>query len=86
MNIEISEDLIKEHIDKKVSQIVGRWLEDHENYINHAIEKEVYDQIDRKYFDIVLERVEKIADEKIIEAASARLSKDIAEAYCKAYY
>ena len=86
MKIEINEKKIQEEIEKKIPQIVGRYIEDHFNIVEYAIRKEIYDQIDRKYFDLVKGRLDLVADEAIIETAASIFASDLKKAYADAYY
>ena len=90
MQIEINEryvdELLERQFKKAIGEAVGAYLRDHPRAIELAIENELNDQINRKYFDIIQEKVHEMATDRVVKEVAERISRDIAQAYAEKYY
>jgi hypothetical protein len=85
MQIDIDENIIKESLEKKVSKVVGGWIDNNKSFIENAIRKEINYQIGIRYCDAVSNAMENISKEELLKKVSERISQDVAEAIAERF-
>ena len=86
MQIKVDDAIIHEAVKGEVKHQVTQWIANNPKVIEQEVRKEIYDQVNRKYFDIIKDKAEEIASEEVVERVCNRISTDVARAYAERYY
>lgn len=83
MNIEISDEMIEQMLEKQIGEKVKAWFSQnkHENIIKDFVQKAVLKELDGyKYEDVIREEARKQVNKDVADRVCARISYDIADA------
>ena len=88
MNIEISDEMIEQMLEKQINEKVKAWFSQskHENIVKDLVQKAVMNELrDYKYEDVIREEARKQVNKDVVDRVCARISYDIADAFAEKY-
>ena len=88
MNIEISDEMIEEILQKQIGEKVKAWFSQnkHEYVIKDFVNQAVMTELrDYKYENMIRDEARKQISKDVVERVCARISYDIADAFAEKY-
>ena len=89
MNIDISNEMIEQILEKQIREKVKEWFaqNNHKYVIKEFIEKSVSKELNEfEYMEVIREEARKQTSKEVINGVCRRISMDIAEAFADKYY
>lgn len=88
MNIDISDEMIEQMVQKQVEEHVKAWFaqNNHKYIIKECIDKSVSKELNKfDYISVIREEARKQTSKEVLDGVCRRISEDIADAFAEKY-